>query len=87
MKEKSIIRKVGNQWCVYYGDKKDCFDTPQGAKRRLIEVEMFKHMKSSTYECICRDCDEQFTSHVRCDQSKCPSCGSYDAEEIRGEIN
>jgi hypothetical protein len=49
-KTEAIIRKVGNQYCVFSesgGKNLGCSDSMEGAKKRLQQVEYFKHNKGS----------------------------------------
>lgn len=44
----AVIKKQGNKYCVFSkdGKKLGCSDTEEGAKKRLKQVEYFKHAKS-----------------------------------------
>ena len=48
-KAKAVIRKVGDEYCVFSKDGKNlgCSKTEDGAKKRLQQVEFFKHKGSS----------------------------------------
>lgn len=43
-----MIRKIGGKYCVVSektGRKMGCYSTRKQAKKRLGQIEMFKHMK------------------------------------------
>lgn len=46
-----FIRKQGDKHCVksHSGKNLGCYDTAGGAKKRLKQVEYFKHLKADTY--------------------------------------
>lgn len=43
---KSVVRKVGNEYCVFSKDGKNlgCYDAKKDADERLKQIEMFKHI-------------------------------------------
>lgn len=51
-KAEAIIRKVGNQYCVFSHDGKNlgCSTSHDGAVKRLQQVEYFKHSKGSSMD-------------------------------------
>ena len=88
LKEVAYIKKVGSEWCVFgeSGRKMGCYSSRKQAEDRLAQVEMFKHMKSdvdtaSARECVCENCGTNFSSYKNCDESRCPTCGEYEAHE------
>jgi hypothetical protein len=99
LREDAYIRKVGKEWCIFSedGDNLGCKGSKKEAEDRLAEIEMFKHMKSSTHDsasryhfCICQNCGVEFAATKYCDETKCPACGEYkgmdveDLEEMEG---
>jgi len=97
MTEQAVIVKSGNQWCIYSesGKRLGCYPTKPQAKKRLKQIEMFKHMKENKgteeiarQECSCRECLAEFFVRGRCDQSTCPVCGASgeDLDELTGLV-
>ena len=44
----AFIKKQGDKHCVKFhsGKNMGCYDSPEGAKKRLKQVEYFKHVKA-----------------------------------------
>lgn len=92
MYETSIIRKIGNEYCVLSesGKRMGCYSSKKEAQERLKQIEMFRHMNSEVEsakrtKCLCNDCGSEFSSGRLCYLSYCPVCGTYgDSEELRG---
>jgi hypothetical protein len=95
LKETAIIKKIGNQWCVTSEDgtrKFGCYSSRPAAEKRLKQIEMFRHMKSSESGatprhnfCICDNCGAEFATTKECDMVKCPSCGEYKGVDVEDE--
>jgi hypothetical protein len=93
--EIAYIKKDGDKWCVYSesGRKFGCYASKKKAEERLIQIEMFKHMKSAEkgaefakQECYCPDCGKEFFVKTMCHLERCKYCGGDDLEEITGEL-
>lgn len=91
-KETAMIKKVGNEWCVFSADgskRLGCYPTRKEAENRLAQVEMFRHMKSgvelASFYCYCEEEGIYFYSPKRCDLVRCKGSGD-DAIEIMGEF-
>lgn len=94
LREDAIIRKVGNEWCIFSesGKPLGCKPTKPAAEKRLIQIEMFKHMKSGKGEesaalsrfnfCLCQNCGAELALTKECGLTKCPVCGEYDLEDV-----
>lgn len=50
----SVIRKVGNKYCIYSkkGKRLSCHPTRKAAEKRLRQIEFFKHQKGSLSEVL-----------------------------------
>lgn len=47
-----VVKKIGNKWCVVShttGRKLGCYNTEAEAKRRLKQIQFFKHRESTGY--------------------------------------
>jgi hypothetical protein len=53
-KSEAVIRKVGNQYCVFSktGKRLGCFPSREQALKRLRQIEFFKHQKGSLHAVI-----------------------------------